>query len=74
MSKEQMIRVVIERANEMLKDEKISALYQSYDIKEQAKEWLIKAALATLIIPIDQRMKKHSINHETAKDGNMHTV
>lgn len=53
--KEMMTQVVIERANEMLKDEKINALYQAHETKEQAKEWLIKAALATLIIPVNER-------------------
>lgn len=55
MTQEQMTQVVIERANEMLKDEKINALYQAHKTKEDAQEWLIKAALATLIIPVNER-------------------
>lgn len=50
-----MIQVVIERANEMLKNEKINSIYQSFQSEEEAKDWLIKSALATLIIPVSDR-------------------
>lgn len=52
---EQLIQTVVERANEMLKDEKINNMYQSYKTKEEADEWLIRVALATLMIPIEER-------------------
>lgn len=52
---EQLIQTVVERANEMLKDEKINNMYQSYKTKDEADEWLLKVALATLMIPIEER-------------------
>jgi len=53
-----MTQVVIERANEMLKDEKINKIYQSFPSLKEAKDWLIKTALATLIIPVNERGQK----------------
>jgi hypothetical protein len=50
-----MTQVIIERANEMLKDSKINAIYQSFKTEDEAKDWLIKSALATLIIPVSDR-------------------
>jgi anaerobic ribonucleoside-triphosphate reductase len=52
---EQLIQTVVERANEMLKDEKINNMYQSFKTKDEADEWLIRVALATLMIPIEER-------------------
>jgi hypothetical protein len=43
------------RATEMLKDEKINSIYQSFKTEDEAKDWIVKAALATLIIPADER-------------------
>ena len=57
---EQLIQTVVERANEMLKDEKINNMYQSYKTKEEADEWLLKVALATLMIPIEERGCKNN--------------
>ena len=69
MKQEQMIRVLINRATEMLKDADIVSIYKSFKTEDEAKDWILKAALATLIIPIDERMKKHSINQKTAGNG-----
>lgn len=57
---EQLIQTVVERANEMLKDEKINNMYQSYKTKDEADEWLLKVALATLMIPIEERGCKNN--------------
>lgn len=58
MAQAEMIKAVIGRANEMLKDQKINEVYQSFSTLKEAKNWLIKAALATLIIPINERVQK----------------
>ena len=50
-----MTKVVINRANEMLKDVKIKSIYKSFKTEDEATEWIIKAALATLIIPVSER-------------------
>ena len=55
MTAEQMNQVVIDRANEMLKDKKINSIYQSFKTEEDAKDWIVKVALATLIIPVSER-------------------
>ena len=52
---EQTTKIIMERANLMLENEKIMALYQSFKNKEEAEEWLINAAIATLIIPVNER-------------------
>ena len=41
---------------EMLKDEKINSIYQSFKTEDEAKDWIVKAALATLILPVDERI------------------
>ena len=55
MTAEQMNQVVIDRANEMLKDKKINSIYQSFKTEEEAKDWILEVALATLIIPVSER-------------------
>ena len=50
-----MKKVVINRAKEMLQDAKINSIYQSFKTEKKAKDWIIKAALATLIIPVSER-------------------
>ena len=55
MTQEQMVQTVMNRATEMLKDEKINSIYQSFKTEDEAKDWIVKAALATLIIPVDER-------------------
>jgi len=55
MTQEQMTQVVMNRATEMLKDEKINSIYQSFKTEDEAKDWIIKSALATLIIPVSER-------------------
>ena len=52
---EQRTKIIMERANLMLENEKINYLYQSFKNKEEAEEWLINAAIATLIIPVNER-------------------
>ena len=49
------VKIVMERANLMLQNKKINSIYQSFQTKEDAETWLINAALATLIIPVEQR-------------------
>ena len=51
----EMILKVIERSKEMLQDSKINEIYQSFENIELAKDWIIKSALATLMIPTSQR-------------------
>ena len=55
MTQEQMTQVVMNRATEMLKDAKINSIYQSFKTEDDAKDWIIKSALATLIIPVSER-------------------
>ena len=50
-----MLEIVISRANEMLKEFEINKIYQSFKTEDLAKEWLIKTALATLIVPVENR-------------------
>jgi len=56
MTQEQMVQTVMNRATEMLKDEKINSIYQSFKTEDEAKDWVVKAALATLILPVDERI------------------
>lgn len=55
MTQEQMIQVVIDRATEMLKDTQISSIYQLFKTEGEAKDWIVKSALATLIVPVSER-------------------
>lgn len=55
MTTQQMTQVVVNRVNEMLKDSKINSIYQSFKNENEAQEWIIKSALATLIIPSNER-------------------
>jgi len=55
MTQEQMTQVVINRATEMLKDAKINSIYQSFKTENEAKDWIMYSALATLIIPVSKR-------------------
>ena len=55
-TQQQMTQVVMNRATEMLKDSQINAIYQSFKTESEAKDWIIKAALATLILPVNERM------------------
>ncbi len=52
---EQMIQTVHNRMNEMLQDSQIKAHLNTFPTKDEAHNYLIKAAIATLIIPISQR-------------------
>jgi len=55
MENSKMTQVVIERVNKMLKDEKINAVYQSFKTESEGQDWILKAAIATLIVPVEQR-------------------
>ena len=55
MTEEQMTQIVMNRATEMLKDAKINSIYQSFKTEDEAKDWMIKSALATLIVPVSER-------------------
>lgn len=52
---EQMIQIVQSRVNEMIKDVQIQKIMISFESTEVAQEWIIKMAVATLIIPVEQR-------------------
>ena len=52
---ERIINMVMERANEMLKDPQINKQYQAFKTVDEAKDWILKCALATLILPVDER-------------------
>ena len=67
MTQEQMTQVVMNRATEMLKDSKINAIYQSFKTEGEAKDWIIKSALATLIIPVSERKK---VTHNVLQNKN----
>ena len=56
---EQRTKIIMERANLMLENEKINYLYQSFKNKEEAEEWLINAAIATLVIPVNERSSNY---------------
>lgn len=55
MTPNQMNQIVMNRATEMLKDAKINSIYQSFQTEDEAKDWIIKSALATLMIPANER-------------------
>lgn len=49
------IQVVTDRMEAMLKDPDIKALYRSIRNKELADKWLAQSAIASLIVPVDER-------------------
>ena len=55
MTQEIITKVIINRVTELLKDKKINFIYQSFKTEDEAKDWILKAALSTLIIPINER-------------------
>lgn len=59
MTQEQINKTLMERATEMLKDKRINSIYQSFKTEEKAKEWIIKSALITLMIPKEDRKKEN---------------
>jgi hypothetical protein len=50
MTKDQMINIVNERVNLMVKDEALQKIMIDFKTSEEAQSWLIKAAIATLFI------------------------
>ena len=52
---ERLMKTVINRVNEMLLNTKINAFYQSFKTESETQDWIFKAALATLVIPIQDR-------------------
>jgi hypothetical protein len=51
----QMIKTVTERVNEMTKNVEIQKIMMSFSDNEEAQDWIIKAAIATLVIPQNER-------------------
>ena len=45
----QMINAVIERVNEMKSNVKIQKIMMQFSSDEEAHDWLVKAAIATLV-------------------------
>ena len=45
-----MINTVNERVNEMVKNVEIQKIMMSFKTNEEAQEWIIKSAIATLIV------------------------
>ena len=52
---EQMIQTVQNRVNEMIQNVEIQNIMMSFSSTEAAQEWIIKAAIATLVIPANER-------------------
>ena len=61
---EQITKIIMERANLMLKNKKINSLYQSFENKETAENWLVNAAIVSLIIPVNERKENKIIINE----------
>jgi len=53
-----MTQLLINRATEMLYDKRLNSIYQSFKTKDEAEYWIINQALATLIIPVSERINK----------------
>ena len=51
----QMIQTVKERVNEMTKNVEIQKIMMGFESTEEAKNWVIKVAIATLIVPQNER-------------------
>ena len=51
-----MNQTVINRAQVMLKDEKVNSIYQSFKNESEAKDWIVKQALITLLYSHEERM------------------
>ena len=49
-----MVETVMNRANEMLKDEKINAIYQSFATKEEAEDWIAKSAQTNVLAEVEK--------------------
>ena len=45
-----MINIVNQRVDEMSKDSEIRQILKTFNSSEEAQQWLIKAAIATLLI------------------------
>lgn len=45
-----MIKTVTERINEMMKNVEIQKIMMCFESNDEAQEWLIKSAIATLIV------------------------
>lgn len=58
MTQKQMTQLLMDRATEMLYDKRINSIYQSFKTKDEAEDWIINQALATLIIPVSERINK----------------
>ena len=52
-----MNQTVINRAQLMLKDEKVNSIYQSFATESEAKDWIVKQALVTLLYSHEERVE-----------------
>ena len=52
-----IITTIQERVKQMVKDPMIQQKMMEFKTNIEAEEWLIKSAIATLIIPNDQKQK-----------------
>ena len=55
MTQEQINQTVIKRATELLKDKKVNSVYQAFKTEDDAKTWIIKQALVTLLYSHEER-------------------
>lgn len=51
-----IINTINERANDMLKDEHVRLVYNSFQDINKAQEWIIYTALYTLTVPLNERI------------------
>lgn len=58
MTQKQITQLLMDRATEMLYDKRINSIYQSFKTKDEAEDWIVNQALATLIIPASERTNK----------------
>jgi hypothetical protein len=67
-----MIDTVTARGSEMLKNEEVVAVYnekRNTTSKKEADDWLLKTAVATLILPVNERGSKEEIKNREIKDN-----
>lgn len=55
MTQNQIIQTVQNRATELMQEPKIQKIMMEFKSKDEAETWLLKSALATLIIPVNKR-------------------
>ena len=56
MNEEKMIKIVQDRVNEIVKTPEIQQfILDEFDYSEEVQNWLIRSAIATLLIPMEAR-------------------